>query len=321
MVGVNVLIFCARRLFLFFSSLIASSAIVFTLLRLLPGDLAQAKLGIQATPESLALLRHQMGLDRSLFSQYLDWLIHAIHGDLGISILSGADVTSEIMQKATVTIPLIIMASILAVLISIPLGMYAALRYRNFDGVATSGFSQLGIAVPIFWSGILIAATFAILWPLLPAGGFPESGWSNPGPALKSMILPVFTLALGQGAVLMRFARSATIDTLQQDYFRTARATGLTRFQALRIHGVRNALIPVISVLGMQIATLVVEAIIVENVFALPGIGQMLLQDVNNRDLLKVQGIIAVTTSIVFLVGFMVDIALGLLDPRVRQTR
>jgi peptide/nickel transport system permease protein len=135
------------------------------------------------------------------------------------------------------------------------------------------------------------------------------------------MILPVFTLALGQGAVLMRFARSATIDTLQQDYFRTARATGLTRFQALRLHGVRNAMIPVISVLGMQIATLVVEAIIVENVFALPGIGQMLLQDVNNRDLLKVQGIIAVTTSIVFLVGFLVDIALGLLDPRVRQAR
>lgn len=315
----NILLFSARRLSLFISSLVVSSGIVFALLRLLPGDLAQAKLGIQATPESLAILRHEMGLDRSLLSQYLDWLIHALHGDLGISILSGADITAEIAQKATVTIPLVIMASIIAVLISIPLGMYAALRYRNFDGVATSGISQLGIAVPIFWSGILIATVFAVLWPLLPAGGFPEIGWSEPGNAFKSMILPVFTLALGQGAVLMRFARSATIDTLQQDYFRTARATGLSRFQALRIHGVRNAMIPVISVLGMQMATLIVEAIIVENVFALPGIGQMLLQDVNNRDLLKVQGIIAVTTSIVFLVSFIVDLVLGLLDPRVRQ--
>ena len=315
----NILLFSARRLSLFISSLVVSSGIVFALLRLLPGDLAQAKLGIQATPESLAILRHEMGLDRSLLSQYLDWLIHALHGDLGVSILSGADITAEIAQKATVTIPLVIMASIIAVLISIPLGMYAALRYRNFDGVATSGISQLGIAVPIFWSGILIATVFAVLWPLLPAGGFPEIGWSEPGNAFKSMILPVFTLALGQGAVLMRFARSATIDTLQQDYFRTARATGLSRFQALRIHGVRNAMIPVISVLGMQMATLIVEAIIVENVFALPGIGQMLLQDVNNRDLLKVQGIIAVTTSIVFLVSFIVDLVLGLLDPRVRQ--
>ncbi len=319
MAGVNILLFSARRLSLFISSLVVSSGIVFALLRLLPGDLAQAKLGIQATPESLAILRHEMGLDRSLLSQYLDWLIHALHGDLGVSILSGADITAEIAQKATVTIPLVIMASIIAVLISIPLGMYAALRYRNFDGVATSGISQLGIAVPIFWSGILIATVFAVLWPLLPAGGFPEIGWSEPGNAFKSMILPVFTLALGQGAVLMRFARSATIDTLQQDYFRTARATGLSRFQALRIHGVRNAMIPVISVLGMQMATLIVEAIIVENVFALPGIGQMLLQDVNNRDLLKVQGIIAVTTSIVFLVSFIVDLVLGLLDPRVRQ--
>ena len=212
------------------------------------------------------------------------------------------------------------MASILAVLISIPLGMYAALRYRNMDGVATSAMSQFGIAIPTFWTGLLISTLFAVVWQLMPAGGFPEAGWSEPGNALKSMVLPVFALALGQGAVLMRFARSATIDTLQQDYFRTARATGLTKVQALRKHGVRNAMIPVISVLGMQMATLIVEAIIVENVFALPGIGQMLLQDVNNRDLLKVQGIIAVTTSIVFFVSFLVDLALGFLDPRVRQS-
>ncbi len=316
----NIIVFGVRRLLLFISSLVVSSALVFSLLRLLPGDLAQAKLGIQATPEALANLRHQMGLDKSLVAQYWTWLTHALRGDLGISYLSGANITSEIAQKATVTVPLVIMASILAVLISIPLGMYAALRYRNMDGVATSAMSQFGIAIPTFWTGLLISTLFAVVWQLMPAGGFPEAGWSEPGNALKSMVLPVFALALGQGAVLMRFARSATIDTLQQDYFRTARATGLTKVQALRKHGVRNAMIPVISVLGMQMATLIVEAIIVENVFALPGIGQMLLQDVNNRDLLKVQGIIAVTTSIVFFVSFLVDLALGFLDPRVRQS-
>ena len=320
MASVNIVVFGARRLFLFISSLVVSSAIVFSMLRLLPGDLAQAKLGIQATPEALATLRHELGIDRSLLAQYWDWLSHALHGDLGISILSGADITAEIAQKATVTVPLVIMASVLAVLVSIPLGMYAALRYRRMDGVATSAMSQFGIAVPTFWTGLLISTFFAVVWQVLPAGGFPEGGWSEPGIAFKSMAMPVFTLALGQGAVLMRFARSATIDTLQQDYFRTARATGLTRVQALRKHGVRNAMIPVISVLGMQMATLIVEAIIVENVFALPGIGQMLLQDVNNRDLLKVQGIIAVTTSIVFFVSFLVDLVLGFLDPRVRQS-
>ena len=308
-----------RRFALLIVSLIVSSALVFLLLRLLPGDLAQAKLGIYGTPEDLTQLRTEYGLDKSLPEQYVSWLSKAVRGDLGLSVLTGADITSELLGKATVTLPLIGIASVLAVLIAVPLGMLAALRFRKWDGVATSAVSQLGIAVPTFWIGVILITIFAVQSQIFPSGGFPYDGWSNFGEAMKSLVLPACTLALAQGAVLMRFARSATIDVIQQDYFRTARATGLSRAGALRVHGVRNALVPVVSVLGMQISTLIVGAIIVESVFALPGVGQMLLQDVNIRDYTKVQGTVAATTALVFVVSFLIDLVLGLLNPRMRQ--
>ena len=311
--------YVVRRLALLVVSLIASSALVFLLLRLLPGDLAQAKLGIYGTPEALAQLRAEYGLDKSLPEQYLSWLSKAVRGDLGLSVLTGADITGELLSKATVTLPLIGIASVLAVLIAVPLGMLAALRFRKWDGIATSAVSQLGIAVPTFWIGVILITIFAVQTQVFPSGGFPYDGWVDLGGAVQSLILPACTLALAQGAVLMRFARSATIDVIQQDYFRTARATGLSRSAALRVHGVRNALVPVVSVLGMQISTLIVGAIIVESVFALPGVGQMLLQDVNVRDYTKVQGTVAVTTALVFVVSFVIDLVLGWLNPRMRQ--
>ena len=311
--------YVVRRLALLAVSLIASSALVFLLLRLLPGDLAQAKLGIYGTPEALAQLRAEYGLDKSLPEQYLSWLSKAVRGDLGLSVLTGADITGELLSKATVTLPLIGIASVLAVLIAVPLGMLAALRFRKWDGIATSAVSQLGIAVPTFWIGVILITIFAVQTQVFPSGGFPYDGWADFGGAARSLILPACTLALAQGAVLMRFARSATIDVIQQDYFRTARATGLSRSAALRVHGVRNALVPVVSVLGMQISTLIVGAIIVESVFALPGVGQMLLQDVNVRDYTKVQGTVAVTTALVFVVSFLIDLVLGWLNPRMRQ--
>ncbi|MFM7665990.1 MAG: ABC transporter permease [Actinomycetota bacterium] len=308
-----------RRLALLLVSLITSSTFVFLLLRLLPGDLAQAKLGIYGTPEALAQLRAEYGLDQSLPEQYISWLSKAVRGDLGLSVLTGADITNELLSKATVTLPLIGIASVVALLIAVPLGMLTALRFRKWDGVTMSAVSQLGIAVPTFWIGVVLITTFAVQSQIFPAGGFPYDGWADLGGAIQSLVLPACTLALAQGAVLMRFARSATIDVIQQDYFRTARATGLSRAGALRVHGVRNALVPVVSVLGMQISTLIVGAIIVESVFALPGVGQMLLQDVNIRDYTKVQGTVAVTTALVFVVSFLIDLVLGLLNPKIRQ--
>lgn len=315
----NTLWYVIRRIAILIGSLVVSSILVFLLLRLLPGDIAQAKLGIDGSPEAVEALREQYGLNRPLVIQYADWLGGALRGDLGTSFISEVSVTDELQRKATVTLPLIAASATLATLFAIPLGMLAALRFRKWDGIAISATSQLGIAVPAFWVGVILITIFAIQMGVLPAGGFPDLGWADTSAAVQSLILPATTLALAQGAMLMRFARSATIDVLQQDYFRTARATGLTRAQALRVHGVRNALIPVVSVLGMQISTLIVGAIVVESVFALPGIGQMLLQDVAIRDYNKVMGTVLATTALVFIVSFLIDVVLGWLNPRARQ--
>ena len=294
---------------------------MFFLLRTLPGDLASLKLGVDANPEALAQVRQEFGLDKSLGGQYLEWISDAARGDLGVSMLTGADISQEILNKATVTLPLIGLASVLAILFAVPLGMYSALNFRNRRGIGVSAASQLGIAIPTFWVGVILITIFAVKFQILPSGGFPDEGWSSWANCLESLILPSTTLALGQGAMLMRFARSATIDVIQQDFFRTARSTGLSRSQALRIHGIRNAIVPVISVLGVQIATLIVGAIIVESVFSLPGIGQMLLQDVGIRDYTKVQGTVAATTAAVFFVSFLIDAIIALINPKARTSQ
>ena len=294
---------------------------MFFLLRTLPGDLASLKLGVDANPEALAQVRQEFGLDKSLGGQYLEWISDAARGDLGVSMLTGADISQEILNKATVTLPLIGLASVLAILFAVPLGMYSALNFRNRRGIGVSAASQLGIAIPTFWVGVILITIFAVKFQILPSGGFPDEGWSSWANCLESLILPSTTLALGQGAILMRFARSATIDVIQQDFFRTARSPGLSRSQALRIHGIRNAIVPVISVLGVQIATLIVGAIIVESVFSLPGIGQMLLQDVGIRDYTKVQGTVAATTAAVFFVSFLIDAIIALINPKARTSQ
>ena len=294
---------------------------MFFLLRTLPGDLASLKLGVDANPEALMQVRQEFGLDQSLVAQYIDWVANAAQGDLGVSMLTGADISQEILNKATVTLPLIGLASVLAILFAVPLGMYSALNFRNRRGIGVSAASQLGIAIPTFWVGVILITIFAVKFQILPSGGFPDEGWSSWANCLESLILPSTTLALGQGAILMRFARSATIDVIQQDFFRTARSTGLSRGQAIRIHGIRNAIVPVISVLGVQIATLIVGAIIVESVFSLPGIGQMLLQDVGIRDYTKVQGTVAATTAAVFFVSFLIDAIIALINPKARTSQ
>jgi peptide/nickel transport system permease protein len=317
----NLVWFFARRFTLLIGSLVTASALVFFLLRTLPGDLASLKLGVDANPEALMQVRQEFGLDQSLVAQYIEWFSDAARGDLGVSMLTGADISQEILNKATVTLPLIGLASVLAILFAVPLGMYSALNFRNRRGIGVSAASQLGIAIPTFWVGVILITIFAVKFQILPSGGFPDEGWSSWDNCLESLILPSTTLALGQGAILMRFARSATIDVIQQDFFRTARSTGLSRGQAIRIHGIRNAIVPVISVLGVQIATLIVGAIIVESVFSLPGIGQMLLQDVGIRDYTKVQGTVAATTAAVFFVSFLIDAIIALINPKARTSQ
>ena len=310
-----------RRLVLSLISLIAASALIFGLLRLLPGDIAQTRLGIGATPEAVEQLRRELGLDRPVVAQYFDWLTGAATGDLGTSLINDVSVASELRSKARVTAPLIGASAVIALLIALPLGLIAGLRHRRRDGVALSAVSQLGIAVPSFWIGVILITVFAVNSSVLPAGGFPEEGWADIGASLRSLLLPIATLSLAQAAVLMRFARSAAIDVLSQDFFRTARATGLSRLRALRIHGLRNSAIPVVSVLGLQVSTPIVGAIVVESVFALPGVGQMLLQDVAVRDFNKVMGTLTVAVAIVFVVSFITDLIIGKLDPRMASER
>jgi peptide/nickel transport system permease protein len=313
-----VVVFLVRRTALFAASLLAASVLIFLLLRLLSGDMAQVIAGVQATPAQVAQLRHELGTDRPLPVQYATWIGGVLAGDFGTSALSGVSVSAELGEKLAVTAPLVAVAMLLSVLVAVPLGVLAAMAHRQRLGVVISVGSQLGIALPTLWVGLVLAIVFAVWLRWLPAQGFPSAGWEQPVRAVRSLVLPAVTLALAEGAVLLRFVRSATLGVLTQDFLRTARATGLTRAGALLRHGLRNAALPVVSILGLQVAALLVGAVVVEAVFALPGVGQMLLADVGNRDLVKVQGEVLLLTGAVLTIGFLVDVAHRLIDPRLR---
>jgi peptide/nickel transport system permease protein len=312
-----VLWFCVRRFGELIVAVLVASVVIFLLLRLLPGDLAGVIGGVEATPERLDAIREELGLDRPLVNQYFEWMGGVLTGDFGRSALTNSTVTSQLGEKLTITAPLIIASSAVALAAAIPLGVYAAVRHRRPDGVGLSAVGQLGIAVPQFLVGIVLIALLSGIWGL-PSQGFPRNGWDDPERAVKALVLPVLTLAAAQGAILLRFVRASTLDVLNQDYIRSARAKGLSRTEALMVHGLRNAAIPVISVLGIQIASLIAGVVVIEEVFNLPGVGQMLVKDIGNRDFDKVQGTILLIAVIVLVIGFLVDLAHYLIDPRLR---
>jgi peptide/nickel transport system permease protein len=315
-----VTLFLLRRLGLLVVAFFVTSVMVFLLLRLLPGDLARVVGGTDAPPERIEALRESLGLNRPLVVQYGDWIGGILTGDFGTSALNGASVTDELAQKLEVSAPLVLASTALSVLVAVPLGIVAGARHRKTDGVALSVVSQLGIALPTFWVGLMLVILFAVHWNLLPSQGFPTDGWNEPGRAVRSLVLPTVTLALSQGAVLMRFVRSATLDVLHQEYIRTARSKGLTRTQALFRHGLRNASLPIVSILGVQIASLIAGVVVIERVFTLPGVGQMLVRDVGTRDLEKVQGTVLLIAVFVLVIGFAVDVLHRLVDPRLRTS-
>jgi peptide/nickel transport system permease protein len=311
-------LYVLRRLGLLLIAIVVASIVIFLLLRLLPGDLARVIGGTDASPERIDAIREELGLNRSLVRQYLDWIGGILSGDFGESALNGETVTSQLGTKLAVTAPLVVTSTVLSVVVAVPLGIIAGARHRRADGISLSVVSQLGIAIPTFWAGLVLIIVFGVHWQLLPAQGFPRDGWDDPGRAMKSLVLPTITLALSQGAVLLRFVRSATLDVLHQDYIRTARAKGLTRTQALYRHGLRNASLPIISILGVQIASLIAGVVVIERVFNLPGVGQMLVRDISTRDLEKVQGTVLLLAIIVLVVGFCVDVLHRVVDPRLR---
>jgi peptide/nickel transport system permease protein len=307
------------RLALLLLGLLVASVLIFVTLRVLPGDIASLIAGVGSGPEQQDAIRERLGLDRPLPAQYLDWIGGVFRGDLGTSLLTGTSVVDELAQKAEVTVPLGILSLLIAVVISVPLGVLSAMRRGRADGTALSVGAQALAAVPVVWAGMMLVVVFAVWLGWLPAQGFPRAGWSDPWAALRSLILPALTIGIVEGAMLLRFVRSATLQAVGQDFVRTAAAKGLTRDQALIRHGLPVVGLSVITVLGLQVAGIIVGAVVIEQLFSLPGIGRMLVADVAARDLPKVQGELLALTGFVLIVGFVVDLVHRVIDPRQRE--
>lgn len=307
------------RLALLLLGLLVASVLIFVTLRVLPGDIASLIAGVGSSTEQQDAIRERLGLDLPLPAQYLDWIGGLFRGDLGTSLLTGTSVVDELAQKAEVTVPLGILSLLIAIVISVPLGVLSAMRRGRADGTALSVGAQALAAVPVVWAGMMLVVVFAVWLGWLPAQGFPRAGWNDPWAALRSLILPALTIGIVEGAMLLRFVRSATLQAVGQDFVRTAAAKGLTRDQALIRHGLPVVGLSVITVLGLQVAGIIVGAVVIEQLFSLPGIGRMLVADVAARDLPKVQGELLALTGFVLIVGFVVDLLHRVIDPRQRE--
>lgn len=307
-----------RRTAFLLGSLPAAAALLFVLLRLLPGDPANALLSVGATPEQMAAARRQIGSDLPLPEQFFSWLAGLARLDLGTSFVSRLPVGPEIAERLVVTVPLTLLSFALAVVVAVPVGFVAAWRSHRWYGLLLNGVSQLGIAVPVFWIGMLLITVFALRLRVLPAGGFPREDWAEPGRALTSLALPVVTIALVMSASLIRYVRAATLDVLGSDYLRTARALGSSLTGAMWRHGLRNASVPVIAILGIELATTFLGAVVVESVFTLPGLGTLLVEGIAEHDYPVIQGVLAVSTFAVLVIGFAADLVQRLVDPRLR---
>ncbi len=308
-----------RRTVILVISLLVAMVGIFILLRALPGDPANALLSVQATPEQIAAARAQVGSDLPLLEQFLHWSGGITTLDLGNSFISTLPVGPEIASRLAVTIPLTLLAFGLAFVLSLVVGFVAAYKADRWYGAALSAFSQLFVAIPAFWVGILLIGVFSLRFRAFPAGGFPREGWSDPGAALTHLALPVLTVALVMAGSLSRYVRSATLDVLGSDYLRNARAMGSTTGKAMLHHGLRNGAVPVIAILGIELATAFLGAVVIEAVFALPGLGSMLLKAIAQHDYPNIQGILFVSTLAVLIVGFIADVAQRVVDPRLRH--
>lgn len=294
------------------------SLTVFAVLFILPGDPAQIILGINATPETLANLRAELGLDRPFWVQYGQWITGLFTGQGSRSINYDMPVSTLILSRLAVTGPLALMAMVFAVVISLPLGIYAARNQNRPGDLAVMAFTQLGLATPEFWLGILLILLFAVQWGFFSAGGFP--GWNiSFWGSMQALILPAFALGVIRASILTRLTRSSMLEVLREDYIRTARAKGLKERTVVYVHGLKNALVPVLTVLGLQLGQLLAGAIIIENVYYLPGLGRLVFQAIGQRDLPVVREIVVFMAAAVIIINFIVDLTYAWVDPRFRQ--
>lgn len=312
------IIYALKRLTSLLISLIIASIVIFAVIEIVPGDPAALMLGINAEPEAVEALREQLGLNVSIPERYFGWITGIFQGEFGTSYTYKVPVSELVADRIVVSLPLTIYALILSTLIAFPVGVYAASRRNSFGDISVMGATQLGIAIPNFWFAMLLVFVFSIKFRLFSAGGFP--GWdAGILAAMKSLTLPAIALALPQASILARVMRSSLLDTLNEDFVRTARAKGLSRHQALWRHALKNALIPVLTIIGLQFSFLLAGGIIIENVFYLPGLGRLVFQAISQRDLIVVKSVVILLVFAVILVTFLIDLAYAAVDPRLRE--
>lgn len=310
--------YAIKRLISLSISLLVASAVIFAVIEVIPGDPASYMLGLNVAEDTVAALRAELGLDQPPLLRYFAWLGGMATGDFGLSYTYRTPVAELVADRLWVSLPLTVYALILSTLVAIPAGLLAASRRGGAADYGVMGVTQLGVAIPNFWFAILLVIVFSISLRWFSAGGFP--GWEGGVlPALKALTLPAIALALPQASILARVMRSSLLDTLDEDFIRTARAKGLSRRQALWRHAFRNALIPVLTIIGLQFSFLIAGAIIIENVFFLPGLGRLIFQGITQRDLIVVESVVMILVFSVILVTFLVDLAYAWVDPRLRR--
>lgn len=309
-----------KRSLILLATLIVASLVVFITIEVVPGDPASYMLGLNAQEDTVAALRAELGLDKSKVARYFSWVGGLLTGDFGTSYTYRTPVAEMVRDRMWVSLPLAIFALLLSALIAFPAGVYAASRRGGFTDTIVMALTQLGVAIPNFWFAMLLVLLFAIKLGWFSAGGF--VGWdAGVFAAMKSLMLPAIALALPQAAILTRVMRSSLLDVLNEDFMRTARAKGLSRRQALWKHALRNAMVPVLTIIGLQFSFLLAGAIIIENVFYLPGLGRLIFQSIASRDLIVVESVVMILVLAVVLVTFAVDLAYAWVDPRLRSSR
>lgn len=316
-------LFFLKRLITLLATLLGASVVVFCVLEILPGNAAQMLMGPDAAPEAVAALASQLGLDQPAGLRYWQWLAGLLQGDMGQSHAYSSPVLDLVLERLALTAPLALLAMLLTTALALAAGVYAAARHKQIGDLGVMGLAQVGIAIPNFWFAILLILLFSVKLQWFAAGGFP--GWtqdSGGGPlaALKALLLPAIALAVVQAAILSRITRSALLDVLREDFVRSARAKGLSRRAALWRHVLRNAMIPVVTVMGLQFANLLAGTIVVENVFYLPGLGRLIFQSIANRDLIVVRNCVMLLAAMVVVVNFVVDMLYAVIDPRVKAS-
>jgi len=312
-------LFLFKRLITLLATLAGASVVVFLVLEILPGNAAQILMGPDASPDAVAELATRLGIDRPPLERYWHWVSGMFTGDLGLSYAYSTPVAELVWERLTLTVPLALMAMALTAVLALVAGIYAASRHNKLGDVGVMGLSQIGIAIPNFWFAILLILLFSVHLKWFSAGGFP--GWEEGIlPGLRALLLPAISLAVVQAAILARITRSAVLEVLREDFVRTARAKGVSQRATLWGHVLRNAMIPVVTVMGLQFAELLAGTIVVESVFYLPGLGRLIFQSISNRDLIVVRNCVMLLAAMVVIVNFVVDLLYAVIDPRVKAS-